>query len=89
MSKTVKLNLKCGLREVTGCGDDLTFRLRGWRTNARGNHEEYELELEACRFAVRSLMIEIRKMHLRDRERLQREEARIQREVRELTQEQA
>lgn len=88
MSKTRELNLRAGLREITGDGEELVFVVSAWRENAAGNSEQYELKLRACRHSVRVILRELRKMHLRDRERLTREKQRIDREILELTQEQ-
>jgi hypothetical protein len=63
--------------------------LSGHRLLKSGRYQCYDLELKACRYSVRQVLAQLRKMHLRDRERLERETARIEREQRELLQEQA
>lgn len=88
-SRFEKLAISCNLTAIEGCGDELVFKLHGWRTTKAGTLVNYQLELKGCRHSVRQLLEELRKMHLRDRERLHREEARIVREVNSLTAEQS
>lgn len=87
--RTIKRRLNASaLVEVTGCGDGVTFKVNPWRTTKGGTHERYLLEISVCRNSVRTILGELRKMHMRDRDRLAREQARIDREIRQLTQEQ-
>lgn len=85
MLRKRRLTLDCQLEEVTGSGSQLTFKVRGYRNTKAGTHEDYALELKTCRYAVRLLLAEIRKMHVRDRQRIQAELVRIQNEIAELT----
>lgn len=88
-TRKIKRRLQASLKEVTGCGDGVTFIVTGWRTTKAGTHESYELELTACRGAVRALLGEFRKMHHRDRAYIASQQRRIDREIGELTTEQA
>lgn len=89
MSKPHKLNLRPTLKSIEGCGDELVFNVNAWRENKHGRYEGYTLEFRTGRCAVRTILGELRKMHLRDRERLAQEARRIEREIKELTLEQA
>jgi hypothetical protein len=85
--RTRRLRLDCDLDTIEGNGEQLVFKVKGGRLTKNGTHERYELELSACRYSVRQLLAQIRKMHLRDRERITWEFQRIDREIAELTKE--
>jgi hypothetical protein len=69
------------LDAIEGCGDELTIKLRGYRTTKAGTAEVYDLSLKCCRYSVKQLLEGLKDMHVRDRERIQRELGRIEREV--------
>lgn len=85
--KPRKLNLRPSLESIEGCGDELVFRVNAWRENKTGRYEGYVFEFRTGRCAVRAILSELRKMHLRDRARLAAEAKLIEREVRQLTEE--
>lgn len=79
--RVINLELEAHLNAIEGDGSELIFLVKGFRTTKAGTPERYELKLKACRYAVKCLLAEIRKMHVRDRERLVRESARIDEEI--------
>ncbi len=82
--RDIKLKLNAHLDGVDGCGDELTFKVRGHRTTKGGTTEFYELTLCVCRYSVLHLQRALRDMHKRDRARLENEQRRIEREITEL-----
>ena len=79
--RVIKLQLGDVLLDATnGCGNDITIKLRAFRTTKAGTPERYEIELKACRYSVKQLLDGLKQMHVRDRERIQSELNRITRE---------
>jgi len=87
-NKPRKLNLRPTLESIEGCGEELIFKVNAWRENKTGRYEAYVFEFRTGRCAVRAILSELRRMHLRDRARLVAEEKLIDREIRTLTLEQ-
>lgn len=75
-----------GAPRIEGCGNQLTMRIEGHRTNKAGNIEEYKIEAKLSRHHIQRLAREIATMHQRDRQRLQRELNRIELEQQAITQ---
>jgi hypothetical protein len=80
--RDIKLNFKhVTLVAIEGCGSEITLKLRTSRTTKAGTHIFYTISLNVCRWGVKTLLVGLRDMHVRDRERIQRELARIDNEV--------
>lgn len=81
MTRNRKLLLECGSPIIEGSGEVLIFKVSGWRKTKTGTHEQYALELRACRHTIKLLSEQIAAMQVRDRQRLEHELGRLKREL--------
>lgn len=71
----------CVIDAIEGSGNEVTVKLRAFRTTKAGTLERHHLEIKVCRWGIRRFLTLLKEMHVRDRERIAGEQQRIENEI--------